>query len=139
MTSEKTEEQLPKSIAEVIRKNVFKPSIRQKSLDEEALLSAAEMLFAYYPPTEEQKAAALSLRKWNSALQLTETSGATLEKLNQTIDRAIDMWHESMRMSMRSSEERRYYEERRGVPSPAMTAPTISSGTRFCYSGNCPE
>jgi len=115
MPEKLTEQKLPQELAESIGKTVYYYGKLQE-LSGDKMLALSDALAPYYPPTDEETAAALTLREWREARQVRETAERALKELIRGATCGVEAWSEMVRCWHRESEgrrERRRYREER--------------------------
>jgi hypothetical protein len=112
---------LPKEVAETIGKTVFYYG-QLNNLPEDKLLALSDALAPYYPPSDEETAAALTLREWHLAKAVRELAEKPLNELRDLVGSGVRQWSDLVdRWSYERRErvERRYAEERYPERRPA--------------------
>lgn len=132
------EQKLPKEVALGVGKVVYSYDGSPSELSEEELLKLSDALAPHYPLTDEEEAAAVTLREWLTARQINKDAAAPLERLKDLAESGVRQWrnvidrwhHEEYATERRYREERHpelrhkelHYELKSGDPAALVTA-----------------
>lgn len=87
------EKRLDAMTTKIIQNTIFS-SGRVEPLYGWRTIALSELFFSYYTPSEEEKAAVLTLREWMTVRKVEDIAGDGLEKICDGIMKAIDAWKE---------------------------------------------
>ena len=121
------EQKLPRELAETIGKTLFNYDGRLNSLSDSEMLNLSDALAPYYPPGDEETAAALTLREWLLAKEVRAIAEKPFKELRDLVGSGVDQW----RMFL----ERISYERRERVEG-RFTKEDIQKGAPMTYIRN---
>ncbi len=111
MTGSEEQQKLSKDVAAVVVEAVY----GYGELSEERLLKASDVLAPFYPLSEDEDAAAITLREWRTARQVENDATGPLKSLTALAECGVREWSNMVGGWYREWEhrrERRYREER---------------------------
>lgn len=109
------EQKLPRELAETIGKTLFNYDGRLNSLSDSEMLNLSDALAPYYPPGDEETAAALTLREWLLAKEVRAIAEKPFKELRDLVGSGVDQWRmflERISYERRERVEGRFTKER---------------------------
>ena len=114
-TANEQRSKLPQKTVASIRKDIFSYDGTFTNLSEAMLLKLSDALAPYYPLSEDEDSAALLLREWLTARQVSEDAAQHLKRLEELSQAAVREWRNVVDQWYHEREyrsERRFHEER---------------------------
>lgn len=115
MTTSNEQRKLPQNVVASVRGDIFSYGGKFADLSETQLLTLSDALAPYYPLSDDEDSAALLLREWLTARQISEDVNRPLKRLEELSEAAVREWRNVVDRWHHEREyihERRYREER---------------------------
>jgi len=107
MSLDQDKKRLTDSIAKGLAETVYGSYGRPEKLDDNGLLRTADLLFPHYPPTDEERNAAVVLREWLAASDVAERTRKPLEELAEAVELPARAYRDAVQYAHDMSYERR--------------------------------